>query len=109
MTPEYCLSPTCSELSQLRARIAELDEKLSWRNRDIEAYRAALCYPVNEGFNGCLSDGSVPVNSRAAELEEERDRYRSALETIADPSTASMTHAGTVDALRSHARIALRG
>ena len=42
-------------------------------------------------------------------LEEERDRYRAALEIIADPSTASMTHAGTVDTLRSHARAALRG
>jgi len=39
----------------------------------------------------------------------ERDRYRAALEIIADPSTASMTHAGTVDTLRSHARAALRG
>ena len=42
-------------------------------------------------------------------LKAERDRCRAALETIADPSTASMTHAGTVDTLRSHARIALRG
>ena len=42
-------------------------------------------------------------------LAQEVRRLRAALETIADPSTASMTHAGTVDALRSHARIALRG
>ena len=42
-------------------------------------------------------------------LKADRDRYRAALEIIADPSTASMTHAGTVDTLRSHARAALRG
>lgn len=42
-------------------------------------------------------------------LAQEVRRLRSVLATIADPSTASMTHAGTVDTLRSHARAALRG
>ena len=49
----------------------------------------------------------------ACEALEHPDFYRlaesmhRALETIADRSTASMTHAGTVDALRAHARLAL--
>ena len=61
------------------------------------------------------------AEARVAELEgwisqdglsvliEERDRYRAALEIIADPSTACMSWSETVHCLRAHARNALKG
>ena len=41
------------------------------------------------------------------DLVAQRDRYRTALEIIADPSTADINSYGTMLALRSHARLAL--
>lgn len=40
-------------------------------------------------------------------LKAERDRFRAALETIADRSTADISLHGTVETLRAHARRAL--
>ena len=45
--------------------------------------------------------------TREERIEKERDRYRAALEIIADRSTASITLHGTVETLRAHARAAL--
>ena len=51
-----------------------------------------------------------PIAQRElAEIEDERDRYKKALEIIADKSTACMTTFGTVGFLRAHAREALSG
>lgn len=51
----------------------------------------------------------VEFETREERIERERARYYSALEIIADPSTACMTLHETVACLRAHARNALRG
>jgi hypothetical protein len=91
----------------------------SWFHQETGHLRPGKDKPIGfhqteEGEADCCHDAWLLwVDEKRLDAQRsllaERARFIVALETIASPSTASMTHAGTVDTLRSHARAALRG
>lgn len=78
-----------------------------WDEREARAWFKEHSTEEADHFYEGMTLELVEFETKEERIEKERDRYRKALEIIADRSTADITLHGTIETLRYHARNAL--